>query len=50
MTNQSIGCKRKRYIWIDAVKIFACFLVVFGHLYMSMMSGGWIQESKIYYC
>lgn len=50
MTNQSIGYKRKRYIWIDAVKIFACFLVVFGHLYMSMMSGGWIQESKIYYC
>lgn len=32
----------KRILWVDAVKIFACFLVVAGHLYMSMMASGFI--------
>ena len=30
--------------------MFACLLVVIGHLYMSMMAGGWISENNILYC
>ena len=30
--------------------MFACLLVVIGHLYMSMMAGGWIRENNILYC
>lgn len=39
-----MGKSQKRYVWVDYIKIFACLLVVFGHLYMSMMAGGWIKE------
>lgn len=39
-----------RYNWIDSMKLFACILVVLGHLYMSMVSGGWIDETAVYYC
>lgn len=40
----------KRYIWIDNLKLFACLLVVIGHLYMSMMAGGWVDADSILYC
>ena len=30
--------------------MFSCLLVVIGHLYMSMMAGGWIRENNILYC
>jgi len=42
-----MGKSQKRYVWVDYIKIFACLLVVFGHLYMSMMAGGWIKETTI---
>ena len=45
-----MGKSQKRYVWVDYIKIFACLLVVFGHLYMSMMAGGWIKETARYYC
>ena len=41
---------KTRYIWIDSMKLFACILVVLGHLYMSMASSGWINEVAVYYC
>lgn len=41
---------KSRFIWIDNIKLFACILVVFGHLYMSLVSGGWISETAVYYC
>lgn len=40
----------KRYIWVDNLKLVACLLVVVGHLYMSIMAGGWISEDNILYC
>lgn len=40
----------ERIEWIDYMKLFACFLVVFGHLYMSLMVGGWLLEDAVYYC
>lgn len=40
----------KRYLWVDNLKLFACLLVVVGHLYMSMMAGGWISENDVLYC
>ena len=46
----TLKCKPKRYLWVDNLKIFACLLVVIGHLYMSMMAGGWISENNILYC
>ena len=46
----TLKCKPKRYLWIDNLKMFACLLVVIGHLYMSMMAGGWISENNILYC
>lgn len=39
-----------RYNWIDNMKLFACILVVLGHLYMSMVSSGWFSEATVYYC
>ena len=42
--------KAQRYFWVDNLKLFACLLVVIGHLYMSMMAGGWISEENIFYC
>lgn len=46
----TLKCKPKRYLWVDNLKMFACLLVVIGHLYMSMMAGGWISENNILYC
>lgn len=39
----------KRIIWIDIVKIFACILVVLGHLHMSMMLSNYYAKEAIYY-
>lgn len=41
---------KNRIVWIDSLKLFACLLVVFGHLYMSMEAGGWVQGDAFYYC
>ena len=46
----SSNIKSKRYLWVDNLKLFACLLVVVGHLYMSIMAGGWISENNILYC
>lgn len=46
----SSDLKFKRYLWVDNLKLFACLLVVVGHLYMSIMAGGWISEDNIFYC
>ena len=46
----TLKCKPKRYLWVDNLKMFACLLVVIGHLYMSMMAGGWISENNVLYC
>lgn len=46
----SNNVKYKRYLWVDNLKLFACLLVVVGHLYMSIMAGGWISEDNILYC
>lgn len=46
----TIKCKSKRYYWVDNLKMFACLLVVLGHLYMSIMAGGWISQNNILYC
>ena len=45
--NGSLG---NRYLWVDNLKLLACLLVVWGHLYMSMMAGGWIEENNVLYC
>ena len=42
--------RSKRYLWVDNLKMLACLLVVIGHLYMSMMAGGWISEKNVLYC
>lgn len=42
--------RNKRYIWVDCIKIFACILVVLGHLYMSFASSGLISSDAVYYC
>lgn len=41
---------KSRVIWIDGMKLFACILVVLGHLYMSLASAGWIPSDALYYC
>ncbi|OUP80852.1 acyltransferase [Lachnoclostridium sp. An169] len=41
---------KNRIVWIDSMKLFACLLVVVGHLYMSMEAGGWIAGDAFYYC
>lgn len=41
---------KNRIVWIDSMKLFACMLVVIGHLYMSMEAGGWISRDAFYYC
>lgn len=46
----SSNVRFKRYLWVDNLKLFACLLVVIGHLYMSIMAGGWISENNILYC
>lgn len=46
-TNNQIG--RSRVVWVDAVKLFACLLVVFGHLFMSMVSSGLLNEDNVCY-
>ena len=46
----SSNLKIRRYLWVDNLKLFACLLVVVGHLYMSIMAGGWISEDNILYC
>lgn len=38
-----------RVVWVDSLKLFACLLVVFGHLYMSMASSGLMDgDSAVY--
>lgn len=44
------GSLGNRYLWVDNLKLLACLLVVVGHLYMSMMASGWIDENNILYC
>lgn len=46
----TIKCKSIRYYWVDNLKMFACLLVVLGHLYMSMVAGGWISKNNVLYC
>lgn len=41
--------KGERYYWVDYVKCIACILVVLGHLYMSLMSKGWVDGTAFYY-
>lgn len=45
-----INQKKNRIVWIDTMKLFACLLVVIGHLYMSMEAGGLISGKAFYYC
>lgn len=45
-----IAHNKKRIVWIDSLKLFACLLVVIGHLYMSMEASGWIRGDAFYYC
>ena len=40
----------KRVVWVDDMKLFACVLVVLGHLYMSLQASGWIAADATYYC
>ena len=49
-SNYSIKNNKERYEWIDSIKLFACFLVVFGHLWMSLMSSGLLDENNFFYC
>ncbi|MBE6737633.1 MAG: acyltransferase [Ruminococcaceae bacterium] len=39
---------KKRELWVDNLKIFACVLVVLGHLFQSMVSAGIMSESFLY--
>lgn len=38
----------KRYVWIDNIKVFACFLVAVGHFLQSMVASGIINQSAWY--
>lgn len=38
-----------RVAWVDAVKLFACLLVVLGHLFMSMVASGLLDEGSSWY-
>ena len=39
---------KQREIWVDNVKILACFLVVLGHFFQSMVQANIINESNLY--
>lgn len=38
----------KREVWVDYVKVFACILVVLGHLFQSMIKAKIIPENDLY--
>lgn len=38
----------KRELWVDSVKIYACILVVLGHLFQSMTKTGLMGASNLY--
>lgn len=40
--------ENKRGLWIDYIKVFACILVVLGHLYHSMVSAGLTGDTVLY--
>lgn len=40
--------KRTKENWVDAVKIFACILVVLGHFFQSMVKSDIIPETHLY--
>lgn len=48
-TNASFQIGRSHVAWVDAVKLLACLLVVFGHLFMSMVSSGLLNEDNVWY-
>lgn len=39
--------EKKRELWVDYVKVFACVLVVEGHFFQSMIKSGIIPENAI---
>lgn len=39
---------KRRELWVDNLKIFACILVVLGHLFQSMVSAGYIADGVVY--
>ena len=41
---------RKNITWVDYTKIFACVLVVLGHLVKSFEGAGYLNGSSLYYC
>lgn len=41
---------RKNITWVDYTKIFACVLVVLGHLVKSFEGAGYLSGSSLYYC
>ena len=38
----------KQEIWIDNIKLFACFLVAMGHFFMSMVESGILPDSNLH--
>lgn len=40
--------KRTKENWVDAVKVFACILVVLGHFFQSMVKSDIIPETHLY--
>lgn len=44
----NLNLSKQRLYWVDKIKIFACILVVLGHLYMSMISSKIMSESIFY--
>lgn len=45
---KSYQLRQTREIWVDAVKVFACILVVLGHFFQSMVKSDIIPETHLY--
>lgn len=49
MDKRSISAQgKKREVWIDNIKVFACILVVLGHFFQSIVEAQIISESAVY--
>ena len=47
VSNKNIAVNNREY-WIDSVKVFACLLIVIGHLYQGVVEAGLMQNGKVY--
>ena len=44
---KSLQLRPTKENWVDAVKVFACILVVLGHFFQSMVKSDIVQETHL---